>query len=255
MPGKPYESADRPISTWQARIFLLDIIAEQAPEVLNDLKKAPLVAYKIVQQTNSLGFAARPDLRDWAILESRRDHCSPPVFALRVSLLEWGKRYNLNDHWCLKVAVDTVDCWLQMPRSMERSEWAYPPASLISPISGEEGRFAFEFAVWDPTRWSRAQYQAEANRAFKGYLKDYCDGIEALASERGFVERDHKREAAHFLWLVWYQVQNRSQTWISRRANASRQTVADGIKSAAALSGLSLRSPNPPGRPKKKPHR
>jgi hypothetical protein len=252
-----FEPADRSITTWDARVAFLQTVRKVAPEVLKDLQGEPFEIYRSARLLKCRELDKRPDVRCWKVFESDPRLCSPPILALRASLLRWGDKYklrwkdNLIDQWCLEQAFKTIEHWYDSPLYRDLMEWRYMGVGFVVPINDAEGQFDFTFKKWDTTDKSRSAYKAAAIKAFKDYLNNYCDRIEAATRERGYVERARKRDASHFIWLVWYQVKGKSHAWISSQFNASRQTIAEGIKEAARLCGLPLRSPQRPGRPKK----
>lgn len=87
-------------------------------------------------------------------------------------------------------------------------------------------------------------------RAFICSTASHVAIVKAAALEHGFRVTPTKRDDAHFMWLVHYQVQmpNLSLEKIARKYNQELKTISDGIKRTAQLIGLTLRSPLPAGR-------
>jgi len=246
-----YEPANRAITTWRARWIFLSVTRQIAPEVLEDLRDLPFESYRSALVRNRWTPNEDLNFRLWAVFDSEHSRCSPSVLHLRYDLLQWAEEYNLEDRWCLEIAFRTVEQWYLNPAFAARLMWARSAVGYNPPVKEEEGRFNFVFPVWDTVAQERGDYYAEAEKAFRQYLVEYCDRLESLTRERGFIEQKMKREHAHFEWLVWYQVKYKSQSWIGDRFNATRSTVAEGIKDAASMCGLTLRPPKVAGRPRK----
>ena len=104
---------------------------------------------------------------------------------------------------------------------------------------------------WDPQREDRAaatrRILAELDRAVRAEL----GRIETEARRVGLPPPAKRTGLEHLAWLARYQFRHESFPTIARDAHVGRQAVAVGVKEAAALIGLPLREPNPPGRPRK----
>jgi hypothetical protein len=246
-----YEPAHQSLSTWNARQTFYQYIRHIAPEVLEDLRDEPFYYYRVAFVMNRWHRSENEHARKWGVFESEPYERHPSVLALKQSLLEWAEYYNLNDQWCLDKAFRTLDQWYQNSAFAERLMWGREAIGYIPPVGVEEGKFSFTFPTWDPVSQSRSSYQEEVERAFRQYRIRYCNRIEELTRERDYVERKRKRDSAHYEWLVWYQVKYKSQSWIVQEFNATRATVAEAIKGAASMCGLTLRPRNAAGRPRK----
>ena len=248
-----YEPAHQSISTWDARYFLFHFIREIAPEVLEDLRREPFNLYHIAAAMHY--WHQRPDENElsrlWDVFESEIGERDPSVLVLRHSLMQWSEKYNLKQQWCLEKAFKTIDFWYRHPPSANSLMWNRDVIGYIPPVGIEEGKFMFTFPTWDSCSQSRSDYQRKVEKAFRQYRIDYCDRIEQLTQERDYVEQKRKRDKIHFLWLAWYQVKGKPQSWICNEFHAARPTVAEAIKGAAAMCGLILRQPTAAGRPRK----
>ena len=105
---------------------------------------------------------------------------------------------------------------------------------------------------WDPTEESRL----DARRRILAWVDWRLDQIEEAARAAGAVPPPVKRTGDdHFRWLARYHVKGESFAAIARDVNRTRQTIAGAIHDTAALIGLSLHEPDPPGPQRKPPGR
>jgi hypothetical protein len=247
-----YEPSHQSLSLWESRFFFFEFIRQIAPEVLEELRGLPFDLYRIVFPPNRWHALDNELGRLWYVFEDDSYPRDPSVYDLRDSLVYWSENHNLRNQWCVEKAFKTLDQRYQNPRFAEALMWAREVFAYNPPVGVEEGKFTFTFHTWDTVSQSRGDYQREVEKAFRRYRNEYCDHIEELTRERGYIEQKRKRDKTHIAWLVWYQVKNKSQSWISGEFNASRSAVAEGIKDAASWCGLTLRPPKAPGRPRKK---
>lgn len=245
-----YEPSDHSITTWRAREHFLQIIKLHAPEVLEGLHGDPFECFRIAQIMNRWNLDDYTDGRMWTVLEEDTIRDSS-IFDLRESLLHWAETFNLKNQWCLERAFRTLEAWHKHPLFEKSRMWARNATAYFMPVGEEEGKLNFSYERWDVTFKNRDEFQREVERAFRQHLVSYCDRIERLTQERGFIEQKLKRDDTHFQWLVWYQIKGKSQKEVSRQFNASRSAVAEGIKDVASMCGLTLRGPKKIGRPRK----
>lgn len=247
-----YEPPDHSITTWRAREHFLQTVRQHAPEVLEELHGDPFDCFRIAQVMNRWNLDDYMDGRMWIVLEEDANEIGDPsILDLRESLLFWADTFNLKDQWCLKRAFRTIEAWHKYARFEQSRMWAREATGYILPVGEEEGRLDFSYERWDVTSQNRDEFQRDVEIAFRRHLASYCDWIEKLIRDRGFIEQKMKRDATHFEWLVWYQVKEKSQSEICEQFNAARTTVADGIKDAASMCGLTLRPRKKGGRPRK----
>ncbi|MDT7690172.1 MAG: hypothetical protein QOE46_2931 [Acidobacteriota bacterium] len=246
-----YEPSHAPISTWESRFFFFQYIRQIAPEVLEELRGVPFDLYSITFPPNRWHALENEYGRWWYVFEDDTYPRDPSIYQLRDSLNYWSEKFNLRDEWCIKQAFRTLDQWYQNSRFADALMWGREAYGYMPPVGLEEGKFTFTFHRWDTVAQSRGEYQREVEQAFRQYRIEYCDRIEELTRERDYVEQKKKRDTTHFAWLAWYQVKNKPQSWICKEFNATRSTVAEAIKGAAAICNLSLRKPTSAGRPRK----
>ena len=102
-------------------------------------------------------------------------------------------------------------------------------------------------SAWEPSISTRAEAKRRLNAAYKEAREEFFASRERLARSRGFDKPSRSRaEDRHLRWLVRYQVSGESFTDIARDLTpedpeASRKTVASGVKQGSKLIGLRLR--------------
>ncbi len=237
-----YEQPDDDQARTNLRLGFLRAVRDHAPEVLADLAGEPLARYRPVQQFDR-------DNHLYQELELEADILHHPLFQpFWESLRAWGHRWNLVADWCLQRALLTLREWTWWPEDANQDDWGHMGILTLLAIAPQECCLVFGHWGWHPelTTWSAAE--REIREDFEAYLATYREGMERLARERGLVPAPAKRTAEHYEWLVLYQVKGLSYYQIAQRACRERQTVTDGVKSTAALIGLPLRPPPPPGR-------
>jgi hypothetical protein len=168
------------------------------------------------------------------------------------SLLAWSRRWNLDEDWCRAFAFFTLATWLMDPDKRNNRDWNYMGINWEIPVEVED--FKLEWA-WHPLRTSRIEIERLMRSLFEKEMKKHLDKTEQrFVQNSGAVRPRMKTQLAHFEWLISYQIEGESQSAISKRVNATRQTVSDGIRLTATLCNLTLRRRNPSGHPRvKKP--
>ena len=86
--------------------------------------------------------------------------------------------------------------------------------------------------------------------AFERHLDARLDETEALFREAEFAPPPEKRKLTGFTWLAQYQVRKMSFPEIAKMAGMHRQTVHGEVHGLAEIMGLTLRDPDPAGRPR-----
>lgn len=164
---------------------------------------------------------------------------------LRTSLLKWAKRFNLTDTWLLEIALDALGCWgLDEPNAYRRLR-----GGSLLPLPAPP--LAFEEPSWDPFRERRAKARARLLAAAERHIDAHLDEREAHAP--GFVPiipGGMTCLTEHFDWLVWHQVLGMSRQEVANMAGVHRQAIGPTLQKIADLIGLTLRKPDPPGRPR-----
>lgn len=118
------------------------------------------------------------------------------------------------------------------------------------PITDEERTFQFYGAGWNPMHHTREHAKKLILQGLESALDGYLDHIEALAEARGLV-RTKEKQSRHFDWLALFQVDKRPYAQIARDAGLEVATIESGVKDAARMIALPLRTGGRPGRPRK----
>lgn len=260
-----FDTPEHLISQRGAQHEFLREIKRSAPEVLDDLSEESFALYREIRgepieyQRRLRGEELTPQENEIANADFYvtsaiwRDitEGNPAEFApVDESLRQWSRRWNLDADWCRAFAFFAMATWLMVPDKRTERDWNYIGINWGIPFEVEH--FKFEWA-WHPLRSQRTVIESVMRKMFEKEMKKYLDRIEQrLVEKTGAVRPRKKTQAAHFAWLVSYQIKGESQSAISKRVHASRQTVADGIKLTANLCDLKLRHPNPSGHPRKR---
>lgn len=130
------------------------------------------------------------------------------------------------------------------------AQWAEVELTL----GGRPAPLRFPGVTWNQRTEPRAAARGRILADLERRLDEQLDGIEAAALAAGDHPTPMKRTGdEHFRWLARYQVEGESYSAIARDTGNRRQTVAGAIHETAALIGLPLRDPDPPGRPRRRP--
>lgn len=117
----------------------------------------------------------------------------------------------------------------------------------VFPEDPETGdRYGLDFD-WNPAVEGRKANEDRAVAQFLHWYRAAQDARLKEAEER-YPNKAGTRRYEHFVWLVQYQVLTWTYADVAQKAFKSRQTVSDAIQATAALIGLPLREPDPPGR-------
>lgn len=259
-----FDRADKGKSVEQCRSLLLDAVAKYAPKVITDLKGEPWRAY---QQAASRYDSQHPpvDRHDFGLADHLQwiSRAIPsdianthPDFGTFIERLQaWGKRWNLDLDWCLIRAHITL--YRAYRDGSEPNEFA-PFMEMREHPRQPVAPFVFRYKGWDAYSLTQDQYKQAVSEALAEDLDRYIERAEAQAKAYGLMEVPSKREHLHFVWLVRFQVQQRSPQQIadefsdyeSDKSIISESSVRDALKRTAALFDLNLRKP-PRGRPRK----
>lgn len=219
-------SAQSP-SVEHARILFLNAVAKVEPAVIETLLTGPYRALPAASRRATL-------VQDWRHVEEVVE-----LRPLRSSLKEWASRWHLEDNWCLELALQTICMWDLNPSSRGAFHSATGGKQL------DTARLAPDLGSWNPTRESRAEFQANAKVQFELILDQYCDAVETQAIRAGLKRTREKRSFAHFYWLARFQVHGETPAHIWRfdpaRHQGSRRAVEKAIKDLARLIELTLR--------------
>lgn len=237
--------------------------------------------YRDIAVRLSLSSALRPFLYGWSALRSRGG-----AGALCDALLSWAGGLNLNDEWFLGHAVtvlreqhlaslNTDEAWQQATDELKLD------AVCMQGVTYEDFRergldkFSFkykrvEITVDGPIFQPVPDFKREAERAFKAVgghrtggaseafkeaLSLYLSQVDGIVAELRLKNPPRNWAAENqFRWLIEYQVPRvKNYRQIARKVGKDESSIREGVRAAANLIGLTLRSSEPdkhPGRPK-----
>ena len=239
--GELFDPAAKvPTPTADGRRFFLEAL-KVAPAVLESLKEELLPLYEEAVDPGPVA--------TWE---------GPPVLTgedseLERRLVDWSRRYHLNETWILGSALLTLRLW---SRSVKTGCFAVP---VEAGSRSEFAPFRFERLAWIPRLVTRKRYTTHAQKAFKKELRAYLESIESEVRALGWKPTPQKRlEKAlqsrplqHSEWLVQYQCAGWSESEIGKHYKAGQRTVSDALTRTSHLIGLTLRPPLKGGRPPK----
>lgn len=158
------------------------------------------------------------------------------------------------DYWACQWAFETLWSWkfLQEGGKMMNAD----PPEWVGAFEGSSGLSDEPpFRVrpgWDVLVETEPAFRGRAAHALEAYI----ERSKELAEARGLIEAREKRQPSHYDWLALYQVKRWSYAqiadWDQTQPGAEAKgedTIMKGVKSAAQLVQLSVRSGRP-GRPK-----
>lgn len=262
-----------------ARQAFLRVTGDVAPALLVDLAGAPLDEYVAVW--NALGGPATADAAvRWPlarnILSEFVTFLLDEPTATGEWLAAWGfpvggdwsslgasdgedpdevLRRAATGGWGLLMAVWTLHGWRADPLPATGSPglvdvFARWPG-LGDADLGLEAPLTLPVPRWDPQREERGAAADRILSDLRAAVRTELDRIELTARRAGPPARRKRTGLEHLVWLARYQFLHESYPLIAHDACRLRQTVAEGVRSAAELVGLPLRSPDPSGRPRK----
>jgi hypothetical protein len=206
-----------------ARWRFLEAVRRNVPEAMFELKK---IAHLLPD-----GPARSP---------AKHDQEAP----LRVWALQWGftapERPSGPD-WLLTVARQTAE-WL---RSKDDPAW---PDAWVFTASYRQPRFQdHPLPPWNP--------EAETEASFRRRIDKHVETQKDIGLKAGWSVAPEKRNLDHFVWLALFQVGRLEYRAIADRCSTAdgldESRVEKGVKEAAKLVGLSLRTAGTHGRPRK----
>ena len=261
------EGHDWPLAFLRRQFFA--VLDQEAPEVREDLRDSVLPVFR--EAVDALVARARREAaatgdttlpawwpavheEPWDIASSDNasswytaavDLALPEVGELRAALDGWATRWRLHADWITDTTIRTMLYWHRVPDQVGE-EWQ--PLLPGWPGALHVGDPPFEFhANWEPTIEERSGAKRRITEQFHAELKTFLDGVEARASERGFVAAGRSEaKDEHMHWLVRYQALGQKFTEIAATITpadpeASRKTVSLGVQRASDLVGLPLR--------------
>ena len=245
-----YEWPSRERSPIIARSRFFEAVRTHAPQVLEDLRAEPIDLVVRIATTEEISI---PPV--WQDLIEAVESSDPDLVALHDVVLGWSHRWHLDTDWCRDQALRTLIMWTTVPvDDPARTTWSLERGSLFQPVLRGWPPFRFYHAPWDPTFTSRTTAVKALHDAFDQKLAQYLNSVEDAAMAMGMQSTPEKRTDDHFAWLARYQIGGESFDRLAKDVFRDRRTVAAGIKAAARLIGLPLRSPGRPGRPRRSQH-
>lgn len=157
--------------------------------------------------------------------------------------------------WGLLMAAWTLHSWRADPLPPARAPGlidVFPRwAGLGDADLGLEAPLALPVPRWDPQREERGAAAERILAELRAAVRSELDRIGEAARRAGPPPRRKRTGLEHLAWLARYQFRHESFPSIASDACRERQTVTEGVRSAAELVGLPLRRPDRPGRPRK----
>ncbi len=245
----------------QATRMFLDVLIEEAPEVMEDLQREPLTVARQI----------------WPCRDEQPDSVTAELLdRLNALIRDWRKRWRLgNDQvrWIDSYALPTLVVWAGQAALGEpltarfadslasRPEFTSALAQLydLPPEFALQVNDALHWYVlpFPPAAWNpREETRAAATDRIIGGLRSHLSMLMDKVEHR---QRHHVGDITpllkpsgriHFRWFVRYQVKGESLGDIAKAVYAAPQTVADAISRIEQLINLPRR---PPGRPGRKP--
>ena len=205
-----------------ARQCFLDAIVKDAPDVLHDLSDEPL---RLFRPLLARAAAALPEDRQpfawqylryqgafsWGSFKYADDARRPEDAEVRSALTRWARRWNLDqsrDDWVMARAVDTLFGWADyaVAPPAERLTWTDEARSTTIELTDQERRIELPSFTWNPQFEREAEARERIRAAVNAQLEAHLGRIRDLAKQRHLPTDHLKSGAAHFRWLVWYQV-------------------------------------------------
>jgi hypothetical protein len=276
-----YVEPDRLSARVSARQAFLHIAGDVEPELLISLAGAPLDEYAAAW--DALGGPTEADPRSpsepalmtlcIAFLGTLLDSAGPtggwarrwgfPIEFTPSAQDRTGERTLLRStaerSWGMGVAGYTLHRWRAEPLSPPDQLHLADPFAATGHFAGEDlglgGGLTLPAPQWDPQgethQAATVRIMGELRRAVRGEL----GRIEAEARARAMPPPAKRTGTEHLVWLARYQLPGESFATIARDVCKERQSVTGAVKATAALIGLPLRTPNPPGRARTTPRR
>lgn len=264
-----------------ARHRFLQILGDVLPELVVDLAGEPLDAFARDWEAASGPAAAQitepgPYQEIFVeVIDRFASHSESPVQAWcrRWGLPPWSgypdwiweadERTVIRDlarhNWGPMLAATTIARWRVRPLVLTELGLVEPtlyatPNDLWDEHLGLELPVRMPRLTWDPQRESRAAALTRIEGTLRRTVREELDRIEAAALASDARPALGKRTGQeHLVWLACYQCGGEGYATIARWACRERQTVTDGVKQAAELICLPLRSSSSPSLPDRTP--
>jgi hypothetical protein len=167
----------------------------------------------------------------------------------------WATAISENQEWTPGIYTAPVKNEAGTYFRPEGVVWA-PPRHL-DPANPAAGKIDLEYHVWiNLQAHTRAAIKAELMEAIAEEVDRQLNDVQRVCEAAGLAKTETKRNDArqHFRWLVRYHVLAESYGDIRKTPGEGRKAISlpsvkEAVEKTAALIGLTLRNPDPPGRP------
>ena len=129
------------------------------------------------------------------------------IATFKDSLLEWSRKYNLDEIWVRERAYNTLEEWSAKPEWFEHRYWKFEINYPHPFIAGGEPRFVFDRRTQYPLYHSRREDFELAVEEFKRQYAEFQKRIEESLKAGGYTPAPVKPPDNHFEWLVYYHIQ------------------------------------------------
>jgi len=250
-------SLERVALRYGERLKFLAALGHICPIALAHLSGVPFSVYERVIQRD---FPADERFNNWHdVLRhvTPADLVTPdePLYEeLAAAIASWSKLFRLRDDWVIAAALETLGGWcFGFPRD-QFFMISGTPNMLERRIKSR--MFDASVSIEDTWLWweeTRDVIRRRMRASFDRQLAERLNQIEADIKSYGFVYTPPKKGKAakqHYEWLARYQVAGEDFSEIGRADRKTRQAVEQAVKETAALIDLTLRDPDPGGRPR-----
>lgn len=167
-----------------------------------------------------------------------------PSKALIRHVRAWQERYGLNAPWITEMALITISEHVQGRASRESGfPWCPMPGGLEVAYGDGMPGLSLEWPIfldmvdqWDYETEPRAIVKARILARVEAELERQMDQLQDVRLAKPANQR-------HLQWLVRYQVQGQSMNAIAADEGKDRTTIRDGLRTAAELLEITLRTP------------
>jgi hypothetical protein len=269
----------------EMRSCFLQVACLEVPEFLSDLQQDLVPAFKQIHLyccmstrtnrrilSNYMRTTSRPirwkQIEDESYLHiaKLKPHQIRAIAEFRLRLMEWSRRYNVDEEWCRESAFETLDLWFHKPCPCKEKLWYWDDLTLLHPeVLRETRQFIFKFETLYPFRTSRKEFENHIREAFESKLKDYLKAADSSARDHGGLPTMREIKLEHFRWLVMHQVKKAPMTgkqifeWYKAKSHSedlphidAETTVVRAVKRLADEIGLTPRYVGRGRKPKKK---
>lgn len=255
-----------PPGRWAARWIFCQVLREEAPSVLRELREeaGPLLKglLRRVAASNddpdlyALEWSAISDVDDRFDIAEKADPsqdrhwilgCLSREVKLRDALLAWGRRHHLTDPWLFDVALRSLHMWVRVPPSYE---FQFHPNRVWTPnwdlrafaSDGEVPETPEPPGAWVPFAERRGDYLKR--------VRKYTEMVDAAYRKAGWTDPPEKRTPMasdgerivgpdlHFRWVVRIQVLGWTNERIKEEAGVEIRNIRKAYQETCLLLGL-----------------